>query len=328
MKQELRLDVSGAVHDGQPAFLAATVVAPDAANMGERPLIIFGVPGGGYNRHYFDLHFAGHSGYSEADYHADRGAIFVAIDYIGVGDSTIPDLATITFDDLANCYASAVAGLLSQLETGDLLPDLGRMSKPFVVGIGQSMGGGVTILTQGRHAIFDAVGILGVSAIHTVIPQPTAAAMQLGIDRFKGVTTSSTPDIHHRDDERLDHGWAFHWDDVPDDIRQADMEGGYPLRTTAPIFGSMTLPHCSAHMMLPGAFAADAARIAVPVLIANGERDTCPNPHAEPGAYIQSPDVSTFIVPCMAHMHNFASTRAQLWQRTHDWSRMMMQAGA
>lgn len=66
MRQVIGLDVSGALPDGQPAFLTATVVAPDAVNIGERPLVIFGIPGGGYNRHYFDLHFAGHWGYSEA----------------------------------------------------------------------------------------------------------------------------------------------------------------------------------------------------------------------------------------------------------------------
>lgn len=45
--------------------------------------------------------------------------------------------------------------------------------------------------------------------------------------------------------------------------------------------------------------------------------------HAEAAAYPASRDVSIFIVPTMAHMHNFASTRERLWQRLHDWSRMV-----
>ena len=79
-------------------------------------------------------------------------------------------------------------------------------------------------------------------------------------------------------------------------------------------------------MMLPGVFADDAARLTVPVLVGDGERDTCPEPYREPSAYSASRDVSLFIVPRMAHMHNFASTRAILWQRLNDWSRMVAAA--
>jgi pimeloyl-ACP methyl ester carboxylesterase len=74
-------------------------------------------------------------------------------------------------------------------------------------------------------------------------------------------------------------------------------------------------------MMTPGVIAAEAAAVKVPVLIAVGERDVCPEPHAEPTAYRGSSDVSLFIAPRMAHMHNFASTRALLWSRIASWSR-------
>jgi len=127
------------------------------------------------------------------------------------------------------------------------------------------------------------------------------------------------------DHEGVDYRYAFHWEDVPADILHEDMKGGYPIRKTSPDFGSLTIPHCAVRMMLPGAFAEDAARITVPVLVANGERDTCPDPHAEATAYGASRDVSIYIVPTMAHMHNFASSRAILWRRLHDWSRMLAQ---
>ena len=104
------------------------------------------------------------------------------------------------------------------------------------------------------------------------------------------------------------------------------MKGGYPFRQTSPEFGSLTLPHCAVQMMTAGCFKAEVAHIEVPVFIGVGERDVCPDPHAEPSAYRSSRDVSLFIVPTMAHMHNFASTRAQLWARLHAWSRMV--AGA
>ena len=108
---------------------------------------------------------------------------------------------------------------------------------------------------------------------------------------------------------------------MPADILAADMSGGYPLRKTAPAWGSLTVPPCAVTMMTPAVVAADAASIKVPILIAMGERDVCPDPHAEPSAYKGSNDVSLFIVARMAHMHNFASTRAVLWSRIESWSR-------
>jgi alpha-beta hydrolase superfamily lysophospholipase len=68
-------------------------------------------------------------------------------------------------------------------------------------------------------------------------------------------------------------------------------------------------------MMTPGAVAAEAAAIEVPVLVGCGERDTVPDPWMEPSAYRGSRDVAVFVVERMAHMHNFARTREHLWER-------------
>ena len=103
------------------------------------------------------------------------------------------------------------------------------------------------------------------------------------------------------------------------------MKGGYPHRVTAPYFGSRTVPQCAVAMMSPGFFTAEASQIEVPVLVVVGERDVCPNPWAEPSAYWSSRDVSLYVVPCMAHMHNFASTRELLWRRLDLWSRSVAQ---
>jgi predicted alpha/beta-hydrolase family hydrolase len=43
---------------------------------------------------------------------------------------------------------------------------------PFVVGVGQSMGGCVSIVTQAMHRPFDALAVLGYSASRTVLPVP------------------------------------------------------------------------------------------------------------------------------------------------------------
>lgn len=322
IRLDLRVDVTLAAGLNQPVELAVTACLPAPEAMPARPVAIFAVPGGGYSRGYFDMHLDGHDGYSEAEYHVAQGTLYFAIDHVGVGDSTIPDLSRISFQTLAATHDAVVRHLAEALRLGRLAEEIPAVHDLFKVGMGQSMGGGVTLLAQGRFATFDAIAPCGVSAIHTVLPQPTGDAVDAGKARFAGVDERSSHETVSHDG--VDYVYPFHWEDVPADILAADMEG-YPIRQTAPPFGSLTIPHCAVQMMTPGCFAADAARIAVPVLVANGERDTCPDPHAEPGAYRASPDVSVVAIPTMAHMHNFASTRARLWARLHRWSRMISQ---
>jgi hypothetical protein len=72
-------------------------------------------------------------------------------------------------------------------------------------------------------------------------------------------------------------------------------------------------------MVAPGTVATEAASITVSVLLATGERDVVPNPWLEPFAFRSSADVSVFVCPRMAHMHNFAATRHLFWTRIHGW---------
>jgi alpha-beta hydrolase superfamily lysophospholipase len=74
-------------------------------------------------------------------------------------------------------------------------------------------------------------------------------------------------------------------------------------------------------MMTPGAVSSEAAAISVPVLIGCGERDTVPDPRAEPAAYRGATDIALAVIPRMAHMHNFAHTRAALWDAIAHFAR-------
>jgi hypothetical protein len=97
---ELKVDVSSAVAMPGPLHIAATVFLPDPAKLTSPPVAIFGFPGGGYSKGYYDLHPPGHSGYSEVEHHVKRGFIFVAADHLGVGASSIPDLTALTIEML------------------------------------------------------------------------------------------------------------------------------------------------------------------------------------------------------------------------------------
>jgi pimeloyl-ACP methyl ester carboxylesterase len=322
-KLQLTLDVSHAAALPGPLHLAATVYLPEANTLLASPIAIFAVPGGGYSRGYFDMHFDGHAQYSEAAYHTARGFIFVALDHLGVGNSTIPDLGSISFGMLAATYDAAVRDLSDRLLRGTLDPSLPPLPQFTKIGIGQSMGGCVTILTQSAHRTFDAIAPLGYSAIHTMLPQPTEQARHAAMLGHNSFQHTAIDKLSIRDSSThvMDFRYPFHWEDVPQDVLDADMSGGYPIRISSPPFGSLTIPNCALHMMAPGCVRSEAAMIDVPVLIGVGERDVCPDPHAEPGAYGRSYDVSLFVVPRMAHMHNFASTRMQLWQRLEQWAR-------
>jgi pimeloyl-ACP methyl ester carboxylesterase len=322
-KIELRIDVSAAMGLPGRHEIAMTAYLPEASAIGARPVAIFASPGGGYTRHYYDMRPAGHAGYSEAEAHVRSGFIFVSYDHLGVGDSSVEHLGDYTLPRLAAANDAAVREVVRRLAAGslsDALPPLPRLTR---IGIGQSMGGCLTIVMQGRHATFDAIAPLGYSAIHTVLPQRDAAERLRGQEHHANIGSRPLAEISVAEASQgvVDFVYPFHWEDVPADIVAADMAGGFPLRTSPPAWGSATVPPCAVTMMTPGVVAHEAGAIAVPVLVGVGERDVCPDPHAEPSAYPRSQDVSLFIVPRMAHMHNFASTRQALWSRIESWAR-------
>ena len=208
-------------------------------------------------------------------------------------------------------------------EEGRISDRLSPLKGVFKIGMGQSLGGCLTIMMQAAHRTFDAIVPLASSALQGVLPQPTEEARRAGIEEFIAA---------HRDIEKLpddqtvaksviDFIYPFFWDDTPREILDADQKGGFPVRETSPPWGSMTIPCCASIFMTPGHLVASAALIEVPVFIGLGERDTCAEPLAEPASFVRSRDVSVLIVPRMAHMHNFASTRAILWDRIVAWSR-------
>jgi hypothetical protein len=324
---DLRIDV-GTTATGAlpPLHIAATAFVPSWRSNLTQATAIFAVPGGGYSRGYFDMHFPQHTGYSQARYHQNRGLIFVACDPIGVGASSLPEPTSIDFAMLADTYDAAVRELCGRIASGTLASGLPPIASLTRIGIGQSMGGKVTVLAQGRRGTFDAIGVLGASAVHTVLPQRDAAAREASVQGHMHARGSAvdTQSVAKSSRSIVDFVYPFHWEDVPPDILQADIGGGYPLRRApVPPFGSATIPPCAVTMMSPGAIAAEARAVNVPVFVGVGERDVCPDPRAEPCAYANSTDITVHVVPRMAHMHNFAGTRELLWARLEQWVRSL-----
>jgi pimeloyl-ACP methyl ester carboxylesterase len=335
---ELKIDVTDAAVLGKPMRTAVTVFLPDRAPT-ESPVVCFAFPGGGYGRGYYSFDMPGGSGGGEAGFHCDRGWVFVACDHLGCGDSTIPEGNALDYENVARANDATVQAVMQMLESGTLSAGYPSISGATKLGIGQSMGGCFTIVAQAQLGTFDGVGILGYSGIHTVVPSRPGGATAVWPWVLRGSTldkptifnqaalaAAAGPKLRGQQDilaaaAQGEHPftWCFHYDDEPADIVALDMGAGAGLDRPLPEWRSATTPPCSFYMVTPGTVATEAASITVPVFIGVGERDVVPDPWMEPKAFKSSSDISVFVCPRMAHMHNFAHTRREFWQRIHSW---------
>jgi pimeloyl-ACP methyl ester carboxylesterase len=295
---DLRIE-TGTLSDGHSWSLGATLHLPDDANSGDRVPLVVCLPGGGYNRHYFNLR---EPGYSEARHHMDRRAIVIAIDHLRVGESDLPELEDASLEIAAEANHAVLKTMLERLGAGTLCDGVAPLQPSAIIGEGQSMGGHIALLMQANHRSFDGLAMLGSSAVCTRLPARTVGEeiCLLGKDNpSEGLAALRT----------FDKRFAFHWEDVPE--AYAGAEGGalasaYWLSATTPNAGGG---------LVPGHLSSKAATLTVPVLVGMGERDVCQDPLREVAAYMSSRDVSYFVVPRMAHMHNFAGTRTMMWKR-------------
>lgn len=322
IKADIAVDVTAACNLERPLTVLATAFLPEPDSLVKSQPLVFAVPGGGYSRSYYDMVFPGHVGYSQAEHHVDRGLVFIAIDHLGVGESSPEVAETVHVEDIAAANDFAVRTIIDRLRGGTAVAGYPAVDVGARIGMGQSMGGGVTVIMAARHHTYDAIAVLGYSAIHTVLPMPkqdetVRASEYFAFSRDTELDELSIAESSAHVGEFL---YPFFWQDVPADIVEADTRGGYPIRTSIPSFGA-TLPTCAVAMLSPGYIKAEAAEVDVPVFIGLGERDVATDPHREPAGFASSTDISLVICDRMAHMHNFASTRQELWDRVVGWCR-------
>lgn len=292
---------TGRLGNGQSWSLASTVHVPAGHTMAAAPVLVC-LPGGRYNRHYFDLQ---EPGYSEAEHHVGQGVVVIAMDHIRVGESDMPELEEASLAATAEANHAVLQILLSRLQDGSLSPGLPPVNHTAVIGEGQSMGGHIALLMQANHRSFDGLAMLGSSVSCTRLPGRTRAddICLLGKrDATEGLAKFA----------EFDWRYAFHWEDVPE--HYAATENRSQNDASLPYWRSESSPNASGGL-LPGHFAEEAARIDVPVLLAMGERDVTQDPLREAAAFMSASDLAYCIIPRMAHMHNFAGTRHRLWTR-------------
>jgi pimeloyl-ACP methyl ester carboxylesterase len=309
---ELQIDVTEVAGLDEAVHTAVSVFVPDSDRLRSPQVVVFGFPGAGYSRGYFSFDMPGASWGGQAGYHVNKqGWVFVACDHLGVGDSSLPDVDKLTMANVTAANGATVDQVVNLLRSGSLARDIPPLENVIRIGMGQSMGGCFTIYLQGRAPRFDGVAILGFSAIHGAVPKPDGSVLTFGSD----------PATHFepgRQDETL--RWAFHYCDVPRDVVDADVTDYPTRRGHLPPWGSATIPGCVRRIPEPGIVAPEAAAIEVPVFVGTGEIDIVPDPRAEPSAYSSATDITVYVQPEMAHMHNFAGNRTELWDRLGAWA--------
>lgn len=312
----MEIDVSAAVMNGDRLQISILVVAP--ANLSrKRPVVVLaGLPGGGYTKEYFDLPI---EGYSQAEFHADHGMVFVACDHLAVGASGLP-ASPISVEQVASANAFAIRQTVALLASGDLSGQLDPVEIQGVFGMGQSLGGFYLTIQEAISPLFDGVALLGWSGMQTQAPWKEGTDMAAAI--VEGTSAANNPRRSY-----------FHLPDVPEWIVDLDLTRSAGHVGSDAAWGAQHYPGGPAlsttrHPLASGVVAAEASELSVPVLIACGEVDVVPEPLLEPAVYRSSRDVTTIVVDGMAHMHNFASTRTFLWRRIGHWAESIAQATA
>lgn len=339
---EQQIDVTDAAGLGERAHIAVTITLPDPARMPPVPFLCFAKPGGGYSRGYYTHDLPGPGTGAEASWHAARGWIFISVDHLGVGASSLHPGATLDFARLARTAQAAEDEIVRRLAEGTLADGFPTVRDTVRIGIGQSMGGCMTIVQQGRHHCYDGVGVLGYSAIHT---SPYHHRSDPSLMPWFGRDTLLSDPLTLLNPDSVALGQPngtpgdgvgdrmmrnFHYDDVPEDVAVADLahfnrpghlQGDAHAGHRPAPWHSFTFPNPVAPATLtPGIIAPEAAAIRVPVLAAFGERDVSREPKDEPKAYFSSSAIDVFVCPRMGHMHNFASTRELFWERIDSWA--------
>lgn len=158
------------------------------------------------------------------------------------------------------------------------------------------MGGMLAIIQQAEHRSFERLAIAGWSNI----------GVRFGADDAT-VSAAVASDAYLPAPRALMRA-LFFLPSVADDLVELDAQ--LASLTPAPL-GRLALT--------PDAVASEAARVDCPVLLAFGEIDTSAAPDEEPRHFRAAPQVTLIRIPASAHMHHYASSRREFWDRLDTW---------
>ena len=122
-------------------MMAASVYLPKPGQLASPPVIMFASPGKVLGAENFDLRFEGRSGYSQAEYHVAQGLIFVAYDHLRDRRRHDRAQSNSRVEMVADADHAMVTEILTRFARGSIQPGFPALDEPFVIGIGQWIGG-------------------------------------------------------------------------------------------------------------------------------------------------------------------------------------------
>jgi pimeloyl-ACP methyl ester carboxylesterase len=312
---EWRFDVGAELDLPGAHEIAASVVAPDDFGESGSATVLCCLPGGSLSRRYWDLEVDGDRRFSFAEFMARRGFATLAIDHLGVGDSSTPDGgAAPDLLGFARANQAAFAQAMARLRAGDATEGRPPSAQPRSIGVGHSMGSCMTVVQQAHHAPH--AGIVLLSFTTRGLPH-----FLTGDER---ALAGDPQGARARLPELIRARFGTPWPAPP---KGAGREAAYGVGT-APPEALRALRNASTRLaagpgilsMIPGAFAPEALRIRVPVFLAVGDHDLHAADHAS-GEFPCAPEVVAYTLPDCWHCHNVANTRERLWARISRWIR-------
>jgi pimeloyl-ACP methyl ester carboxylesterase len=310
---EWRFDVSEAVELPGTHEIAVSVVVPAAsARSGQRTLLCC-LPGGSLSRKYWDLEIDGDRRFSFAEFMAARGFATLAIDPLGVGESTQPgDGYALDLMRVARANQAALAQASARLRAGDASEGREPLAELRSIGVGHSMGSCMTVVQQAHHSPHRAIVLLSFTT------RGLPHFLTEGERAFAGDPHGARAKLP----ELIRARFATPYPAAP---QGAGREAAYGVGTAPPEallalrLAATTLAAGPGILsMIPGAFAPEAAAIDVPVFLAVGDHDLHTSEHASE-EFPHAPEVVAYTLPDCWHCHNVANTRERLWARIARW---------
>jgi pimeloyl-ACP methyl ester carboxylesterase len=232
---------------------------------------------------------------------------------VGTGDSTRPtNIASYSSVQIAAANDAFARRIAADLREGSLAAPLEPIERPFLVGVGGSMGAYLTVRQQALHRSYDAIAPMGWGlALEKVwsrlgIEAPTALTEEdLLADSSLRELVSTAADAPALRDMLIGEGVAVEVANVAATSWSTSAPGPAAIGAVAPEFARLST-----------------AAIDVPTFLAYGEYDFASTaPRTEPAAYERVPEVTLIVLPDAGHSHNTAQKRELLWRRLTDWAR-------
>ncbi len=312
----IQVDVSGHLPQSGAHKIAVEIFWPSQLNQDQLPeQVLFCKPGGAMNRHYFSLVAERDYTHSFAHYMASRNMIVVAVDHLGVGESSVPDDGyELTLEVLTAANHAAVQQTLEALAKGEVSEQLPALVQLRPMGVGHSMGAMLTVVQQHRHSSYEGLLLLGFC--NRGMPDILSEEQKAYIDDSEATRRDAVPLARQYFPEPYVYNTRERGavSGKPNKSSVSDIAKQAVAKTEAPLLavgGMMSL--------IPGSIGPEMKSIQVPVFLGIGDRDLIESPHTVPAEFPACKDINLMVLAQTGHNHFLYPNCEVLFARMHGW---------